>query len=910
MRELRMHIGTQRRRLTRSLAGLGLMLLTATGCDCDGTSPGSSDPSTISTRSDGGSPVLPPNEDAGSIEDGGSQSCTLQQQCADTCCRDGEECVEDRCLALCPGTRCGTENDLCCGGNALCLGQACVVPSGLCSATEDCAIDEICEPTVAQCVPRSSVEVCEYRPPVGQFSPTKNCQWTPNPGDPEPTRDAVEAAPIVINLSDDNGDGLTNTDDIPDIVFPSHDYDQQGCCSNPSTIRIVSGECNPDGTMRTLGSISTPATESSQGLAAGDLDNDGVPEIVGITKSGGAIAQGTVAWRRLSSDAAQWEVLWHNEEYPNATHSRGGAIVSLADLDGDGNPEVIVGNVVLNGQTGVLKWDGNETSNGTGGVGNNAFLGPTSAVGDIDNDGNQEVLAGNTLYDHDGSVLWTYTYTSEASICQGALPCDGFAAMANFDDDPYGEAVIVRRGEVFILEHTGELLWKREVFWEDCTRNGRANEAGPPTIADFDGDGQPEIGTAGADFYVVMDLECDPADPSAPIPDKCQDRGVLWASANQDCSSRATASSVFDFEGDGKAEMVYADEQSFKIHDGSNGAVLYQDTQHSSNTRIEMPIIVDVDNDGNAEAVVPAPRTPNRGIIVWGDDSDNWVRTRRIWNQHAYSVTNVSEDGQIPTQPETNWSNERLNNFRQQIQPGGVFDASDLRVVDIGLGAAGCFVSVDSGIQVVVTNEGALGQSPGVPVDIYLVHAGERTLHERVFTQTRLLPGQSETLFSSWTVPPAWPNDGFEIEAIIDPQEQVNECEEGNNRWVEDQSTLVDGLPELAFESFEPVGSCGASGLVELEITMRNEGSGEIPSGIPIVIQLDAGNGPMEAGEVRTTRVLGAGEREMLLFSWTTDMGFYGSILEATAAIDPNRTLFQCEELREAQTTVSCVPSG
>ena len=34
---------------------------------------------------------------------------------------------------------------------------------------------------------------------------------------------------------------------------------------------------------------------------------------------------------------------------------------------------------------------------------------------------------------------------------------------------------------------------------DDCSRN----EGGPPTVADFDGDGEPEIGAAGADFYAA-----------------------------------------------------------------------------------------------------------------------------------------------------------------------------------------------------------------------------------------------------------------------------------------------------------------------------------------------------------------------------------------------------------------------
>ena len=53
-----------------------------------------------------------------------------------------------------------------------------------------------------------------------------------------------------------------------------------------------------------------------------------------------------------------------------------------------------------------------------------------------------------------------------------------------------------------------------------------------------------------------------------------------------------TASSVFDFEGDGKAEMIYADEENFRIFDGTTGAVLFADDTHGSHTRIEMPVVV------------------------------------------------------------------------------------------------------------------------------------------------------------------------------------------------------------------------------------------------------------------------------------------------------------------------------
>ena len=60
---------------------------------------------------------------------------------------------------------------------------------------------------------------------------------------------------------------------------------------------------------------------------------------------------------------------------------------------------------------------------------------------------------------------------------------------------------------------------------------------------------------------------------------------------------------------------------------------------------------------------------------VWEDLSNNWVRTRRIWNQHTYHVTNVTEDGQIPRHEAPNWLDPGLNNFRQNVQTDGLFDA-------------------------------------------------------------------------------------------------------------------------------------------------------------------------------------------------------------------------------------------
>ena len=63
-------------------------------------------------------------------------------------------------------------------------------------------------------------------------------------------------------------------------------------------------------------------------------------------------------------------------------------------------------------------------------------------------------------------------------------------------------------------------------------------------MADFDGDGAPEIGVAALAYYSVFDT----------------DGTVMWSNPTNDQSSSVTGSSVFDFDRDGADEVVYADQ--------------------------------------------------------------------------------------------------------------------------------------------------------------------------------------------------------------------------------------------------------------------------------------------------------------------------------------------------------------
>ena len=431
-------------------------------------------------------------------------------------------------------------------------------------------------------------ESCEAPPEVGAWTPV--VEWTSSAvGD-------SYASPVVGQLTDDNGDGVIDDQDMPDIVV----------AGTGGLISVISG----DGSRVHWQGGNLGSEPSTPAIA--DLDNDGRPEVI-ATGSTGAYA--------FRGDSGQ--VYWSNAQVGSTQFICGG--VAVADLEGDGRPEIIQGGYVLEGRTGNLRF--RVAGMGTGYTG--STFASFGVAADIDQDGDQEVVTGNAIYDASGNELWSTRQN------------DGFVAVANFDRDPAGEMVVSwYPGMVRLQDDDGTVLWSGSYT---------GNTVGPPTIADFDGDGEPEIGVAGNGVYVVIET----------------DGTRKWTRNVVDYSSGFTGSSVFDFEGDGKAEVVYADENDLWVFNGENGQVKLQETFHSSATCSENPTIADVDNDGQAEIIYTSSNYSQNvsGVTVVGDQAQTWRPAPTIWNQHAWSITNVSNSaGSIPRIPATNWL--LYNNFR------------------------------------------------------------------------------------------------------------------------------------------------------------------------------------------------------------------------------------------------------
>ena len=380
--------------------------------------------------------------------------------------------------------------------------------------------------------------------------------------------------------------------------------------------------------------------------------------------------------------------------------SCGGHAPLLADLDANGSVEAVVGNIFFNAE------DGSVIAVGNGGIGGTKAywdMGVHSIASDLDGDGLQEVIAGNTIYESDASTR-----------CQTG-GTDGYTAAADLDGDGMGEVAVVGAGRLEIFEH-------------DCSLAGSwaligGGNGGPPTIADFDGDGDPEVGVADASVYAVYEA----------------DGTVLWTREILDQSSHATGSAVFDFEGDGHPEVVYADETTLWIFDGATGAVRLEDARHESRTLHELPTVVDIDGDGQAEILVPNGGSHHGnmwwGLYVLGGVDEDWVSGGSVWNQHAYSITNVLPDLTIPASPGPNWPAH--NNFRS----GDLLSGYDGLRPEPVLLAEACDRECAKGVVVVMVavGNGGLGELP--PSEVTLRDSTGTVLETR-WTQGSVSPGE------------------------------------------------------------------------------------------------------------------------------------------------------------------------
>ena len=447
-------------------------------------------------------------------------------------------------------------------------------------------------------------------------------------------------------------------------------------------------------------------------LALGDINSDGIVEIVGVREYSSAMFFTAGDYTVVAWDGEGNE-LWESEHFINTDFSWASAPV-LADMNGDGQSEIVVGHVILNS-------DGTTRGVGEFGIGSYGIVpfGDVSlvesavpAVTDLNLDGEFEIIVGNAWYDIDGNAVFS----------NPLLP-DGMIAVANLDDDPEGEYVATTNNTLRAFDSNGASMWGPIVY------PAPANILSPPTIGDIDGDGYPEILSAGGNELRAYN----------------HDGTMLW-SANVIDESGATAASIFDFEGDGIPDVVYIDEVKMYAFDGPTGGIKFSNDKHASGTMFDYPVVADVDGDDQAEILV-CHNGFDTAFSVYGDQDESWMPSRSVWNQYAYHINNINDDLSIPTNPVTSF--EHSNTWHSGVMTtAGEINRSNVEVEIVDV----CTDECDDGLlwlTVRLKNTGESVVPTGTTMSIYGVNVSEETW--------------VATLTIADSIEPNWTSDSFQV---------------------------------------------------------------------------------------------------------------------------------------------------
>jgi hypothetical protein len=426
--------------------------------------------------------------------------------------------------------------------------------------------------------------------------------------------------------------------------------------------------------------------------AVGDVDNDGVKEIVVASVSGKVYvinANGTVR--------AGWPVT-----LPAPTQST----PALGDIDGDGFPDVVVGfkfvdptgtggrgGVRAYTRTGSLIWEKlTQTDQGNDGV----FS--TPAIGDIDGDGQNEVAFGA----FDMRIYVVRRNGSDQAGWPKFVRDSSWSSPALFDLNGDGTLEVIigvdthlegppyntpDGGALYVFKHDGTVYHGFPAFIDQTMMSS-------PAVGDIDDDGLPEIVVGGGTYYTgavgrkVYAYNCDgstvtgwPVSTDAQVFDSpaladLDNDGTLDVIVPDESYNlyafRGTGAQMFkmvpkgffgvtlsadspivaDISGDGVPEVMVAVNTEIAVV-SNTGVQLTDDGTHPPGAKsYYMPtttrgaVVSDLDNDGTIEVIAgsatPFPDATNGQVYVWNPAAATSMRPWPAFHQDPMSRRGVA----------------------------------------------------------------------------------------------------------------------------------------------------------------------------------------------------------------------------------------------------------------------------
>ncbi len=248
-----------------------------------------------------------------------------------------------------------------------------------------------------------------------------------------------------------------------------------------------------------------------------------------------------------------------------------------------------------------------------------SYVFPSPAIGDINNDGQMEIVVGSNdhniyaLRGTDGTLLWSYStgFWVHSSPAIGDINNDTQVEVVVGSDD----------GKVYALRGTdGSLIWSFTTGdWVISS----------PVIGDINNDGQMEVvvGSYDRKVYALRGT----------------DGSLLWSYTTGD--SVVSSPAIGDINNDGLIEIVVGskDRNIYALR-GTDGSILW--SYYTGNAIKSSPAIGDINNDGYIEVVVGsldrniyALRGTN-GTLLWSYYTGNAVES-------SPAIGDINNDGQI-----------------------------------------------------------------------------------------------------------------------------------------------------------------------------------------------------------------------------------------------------------------------
>lgn len=423
----------------------------------------------------------------------------------------------------------------------------------------------------------------------------------------------------------------------------------------------------------------TAITNHINRLIAGDVDNDGIPELITTYRNGDdpTISSLNILQANGTSLVAEKQYNLLNDNLLVTYED-----IAMADIDGDRKAEIFIMSKKGNSsdyKIAAYRADGSAVW--TSPISFPSYPG-TMGIADFDGDGKSELYVRTSIYDaHSGAFMGSNDIDNDntgenAGVNGWGMNSNGPVAV-DIESTTSGlelvagcriYSVSINRGT---MTATINLLKKRSEY---TTRTGRGNGSAT-SIADFNQDGFLDIVAVGSlakynttttiFFWDVQnntlktytdvsgsgdykdgwkngagrvnlaDIDGDGKLNAVyvsgkylyALEEKSTSLDTLWRRQVTEETSGITGCTLFDFNADNKSEIVYRDEDYIYIYTTTNIAGVVTVTRStpvrcSSRTSNEYPIVADIDGDGSTEICVACSTsnsTNGANLDIWDE---------------------------------------------------------------------------------------------------------------------------------------------------------------------------------------------------------------------------------------------------------------------------------------------------